>query len=387
MSGFQQFRRYLSYIFIGLLSVTVVLAGGGAFYLWAWTLKSAPNFHESWTSEEREAITEFDTYLRCRYADDLLRSRERLGVCGWEVSELGLFEQLAVAYCARNIAAPVSDMLHEAAESGNAACSSSVSFLGMHGITPAILAAQTAHLKALEALVRHGDSPNAIAYYKQDEYTDAIEAETPLSPLLNGLCVHERRLPWEERRATAEVLLKLGADINVTHRMHGLSCDMPLLLRSPEADAPWQWALDHGMKMKASNFFAIICQPAARALVERVLREKLVDINSVEGEATILQSMLKKLLHPYDDRISDEEWEARFDMLLAAGADPNLVPPKREMLSSAESTVSVIDDSQESPLEIVGKALNAAETPARRELCRRVQDKLRAAGARSTSTD
>ena len=178
--------------------------------------------------------------------------------------------------------------------------------------------------------MKHGADPNAIAFWTVAD-AEPREAETPLSPLLNGLFINGRKLSWEERRATAEVLLEHGADINVSRSIHGYSCDIPLLSRAPEGDAPWQWALNHGMNMKQSNFTAFICHPSARALVERVLREKLVDINAVDGGETVLQKMLEMLRHNYFGDLTVEEWEARLDMLLAAGADPNLVVGKGDL--------------------------------------------------------
>lgn len=398
MSTIRKVCRGLCYSLLGVLSVAIVLAGGGALWLWGWTLKSAPNFHASWTPEEREAIAEFDLYLRQQFAHDMSRGLERMHesfvIFGWKLPELGLREQLMIAYAVRCYAAPISDMLHEAAESGNAAQTKTVSFHDDHGFTPTILAAQTAHLKALEALVRHGASPNATAYNQPDEYTEAMKGETPLSPLLNGQFTNGRRLSWDERRATAEFLLEHGADINVSDRMHRLSCDIPLMVDAPEADAPWLWALNHGLRMKTSDLSSIIVLPSARTLVEKVLREKLIDINAVDGEteATVLQSMLRRLRYNVDGELSDEEWEARFDMLLAAGADPNLVGGKGAQPSDAlgnEGEFLIYSNSVANiaPSDIVKEALERASAPARRDLCLRVLEKLRAAGARSATTE
>lgn len=394
MSRCRKVCRYLRYAFIGLMSVTVLLLGGGAFYLWGWTLKSDPVFHDSWTQEEREAITKFDRYLRYQHADDMFRVlqsvRDSFSEAGWKMPIPGLSDQLMIAYAVRCYAAPVSDMLHEAAESGQAASRRSVSNQDVQGLTPAIIAAQTAHLKALEALVKHGADPNAIAFWTVAD-AEPREAETPLSPLLNGLFINGRKLSWETRRATAEVLLDHGADINVSRSIHGDSCDIPLLSRAPEGDAPWQWALNHGMNMKPSNFAAFICHPSARALVERVLREKLVDINAVDGGETVLQKMLEMLRHNYFGDLTVEEWEARFDMLLAAGADPNLVGGKGDLQTKSikrESGLLIMGSVENMlPVDIVREAMERVSSPDRRILYHRVMEKLRAVGARSAATE
>ncbi len=289
------------------------------------------------------------------------------------------------------VAAPVSEMLHRFAESGDASSADSISFQDTHGLTPAIVASQTGHLRDLEALVQHGAAPNAIAYSKPDGNTAPMEVETPISPLLNNQFINGRRFPWETRRRTAEFLLAHGGDLNSSRRMNRLSCNMALIFRTPESSAPWEWALNHGMRMDAESLNLIIGFAEGRPLLERVLREKLVNVNDGSCSRTILQSLLFPLLRSYDE----EEWdfvkvmEEYLDMLLAAGADPNLVPmevqPQRlgESDVEYEERINNSDALKESPLDIVTKALEQAELSAHRELCLRIIDKLKLAGAKT----
>ena len=70
-------------------------------------------------------------------------------------------------------------------------------------------------------------------------------------------------------------------------------------------------------------------------MLERVLREKLVDVNDVSGSGSVLQSLLWPLSRPYDEVQWNAEgsvkvMEEYLDMLLAAGANPNLIPAAAE---------------------------------------------------------
>ncbi len=397
MSKLRKVRRWLGYACIGIPLFLLFMAGSCAWWLWGWTLKAEPDFHESWTPQEQAAIKEFDHYLRQQYAPDIvermmLLPRAFQQAMGGEPVNPGPVEHLAGAYAARMEAAPISDMLHSFAESGDASSADSVSFQDVYGLTPAIMAAQTGHLKALEALVLHGANPNAIAEARQAGY-EVLEVDTPLSPLLNGQFTNGLRLPWETRRQTAEFLLAHGADINASRRINKLSCDMALMMRTPEGIVPWQWALDHGMSMNPENLNLIVTFAEARPVLERVLREKLVDVNDDSSSKTALQCLMSVLLRPYDEEMWREEqpekmMEEHLDLLLAAGADPNLIPRDAEPQRPGESDEEYeerLDNSyalQDTPLDIATEALERAKLPAHRELCQRMIDKLKLAGAR-----
>lgn len=396
---FHQIIRYIVCTLVGLLVALLLAAGCGAIWLWGWTWKDAPTFNESWTAEERAAITEFDAYLRQQYAKDASEAMAAIALVfqqawGGEPVYPGLTERLASAYLARMVAAPVSGMLHRFAESGDAFSADSISFQDIHGLTPAIVAAQTGHLRALEALVQHGANPNAIAYSMPDGYTEPLEVETPMSPLLNNQFANGRRFPWETRRQTAEFLLAHGGNLNSSRRINGVSCDMALMLRTPESITPWEWALDYGMRMNPESLNLIIGFAEGRPLLERVLRERVVNVNDVSCSRTVLQSLLVPLLLSYDE----EEWsnngsvkvmEEYLDMLLAAGANPHLIPmaaePQRpgESDGEYEERINNSDALKDSPLDIATRALEHAELPAHRELCLRIIDKLKLAGAKT----
>lgn len=397
---FHKIIQHTGYTLTALLIALLLAAGGGALWLWGWTWKDAPRYHESWTPQEQAAITEFDRYLRQQYAIDnfnaMVNWHALFRESGIPNSSLGWCEKLYAAYIARHIAAPISAMLHEAAESGSAAQTGTVSFLDIYGLTPAIVAAQTAHLKALEALVQHCANPNAIAYNQMDEYTEPMEADTPISPLLNGNFTHGHKLSWDTRRQTAEFLLAHGGNLHTSQSINQLSCEMALMLRTPEGIAPWEWALNNGLPMTSKGLCIIVRYAEGRSLLERVLREKLVDVNDVSGSWTVLQSLLWPLSRPYDEVQWNAEgsvkvMEEYLDMLLAAGAVPNLIPREAEPQRPGESDEEYeerlynSDALQDTPLDIATKALESAELPAHRELCRRLIEKLKQAGAKTSA--
>ena len=397
---FHKIIQHTGYTLAALLITLLLAAAGAAVWLWGWTWNGTPSFHESWTTDERKAITEFDSYLRQRYARDTVAAIKAVAWISSPVEDesfihIDLQERLSAAYLARMVAAPVCRMLHRFAESGDASSAETISFQDIHGLTPAIIAAQTGHLKALEALVQHGANPNAIAYCA-DDYSAPMEVETPISPLLNGYFILGRKIPWNIRRQTAEFLLEHGGDLNVSCSINKFSCDMALMLHTPESTAPWTWALDHGMHMTAKNLSVIISFAEGRPLLERALRENLVDVNDTSSSQTILQSLMRVLLRPYDEKMWLEDqpeslMEAHLAMLLAAGADPSLIPkdaqPQRpgETEEEYEERLEYSQALQDTPLDIATKALQQAKLPAHRELCRRLIEKLKQAGAKTSA--
>ena len=267
MTKFRKILRWVLRSLAALLLLCIVALGSGAIWLWGWTWKDAPDFHESWSAGERAALTEFDRYLRQDFAGEATSSMQNwydmLNAGFGGDRRIGLIEHMAGAYAAKQMAAPISGLLHQIAESGDARKTGTVSWEDTHGFTPAIVAGLTAHLDALEALVRHGAAPNAQTYHQADEFTNPMDGDTPLSSIINGQFFNGRRLPWEARRQTAEFLLEHGADLNGTERMHALSCAMPIMLRQPEGATPWLWAMDRGMKVQHEYVASVMSYPGS----------------------------------------------------------------------------------------------------------------------------
>ncbi len=378
----------------GLIAALVLALGCGYAWLWSWTWKEAPEFHENWTAEERAALTAFDAGLQAPFCESL----ELLAAHTYSATHI--FNGLSNVIEIRIMCADVREQLHHFARCGHARDERMVYMeeqCQRIGITPTILAAGRGHLRAVEALVAHGADPNAVSQ-QEEQYYHPLELETPLSPILSGHFLGDAEIPWEERRSTAEFLLAHGADINGTKRSIGFACDIALMLSQPRDPRPWMWAIDHGKTVSVENFCTMLALEESGELVERVLREKLVNLNDTTYRQTALQSLLvplkgKKAPAMMEELQERQLLEKRLEMLLAAGADPNLVPddaaPPRPGESEEEYQDRLLqfDGITETPLEIVAKAQEAPGSTRFHELCERVMNKLRAAGARESDSN
>ena len=391
--------KKLSLVLAGIFAVLLIACLCCYVWLWSWTWKAAPEFHENWASDERSALTAFDDRLYQIFTDSL----DAVGpdsdlidiLCG--VHPLRRFwNSLQNVVGMRGACADIREQLYHFARSGHAGDERMV-YIHLNnqrlGTSPTILAAASSHLRAVEALVAHGSNPNMLALI-EEEYYEPMELETPLTPIINGIFNDGSEIPWEERRKTADFLIAHGADINGTQRIIGLACDIPLMLKQPADPRPWMWALDHGKTVSAENMKTIVTTPAAEELLERILREKKADLNAVDDGTTLLQSFLTWVGEYRDNKdraesIQKLQVEKRLDMLLAAGIDPNFVPappePRRPDESEEdyeERTENFTCFSRFTPLETITYYHERAVEPWLRELCLRLIDKLRSAGAR-----
>lgn len=371
------------------MAALVLALGCGYAWLWSWTWKGAPEFHENWSTEERAALTAFDAGLQAPFCESL----ELLTVHTYTATHI--FHGLSNVIETRNMCADIREQLHHFARCGHARDERMVYIeeLGQRiGITPTIMAAGRGHLRAVEALVAHGADPNAVSQ-EEEQYYHPLELETPLSPILSGNFLSDVKIPWEERRRTADFLLAHGADINGTKRAIGFACDVALMLGEPLDPRPWMWAIDHGKTVSVENLCIMLAMKEAGELLERVLREKLVDLNDTSYDRTALQSLLislkgKKTPAMMEEPQEQQLLEKRLDMLLAAGANPNLVPDDAapphpdESEEAYQDRLLQFDGIKETPLEIVEKARQTPGSTEYHELCERVMAKLRAAGAK-----
>lgn len=387
-------------IFLGSAALAMLLlTGGGTVWLWCWSWDGAPVFHESWNEAERAALLQLDDELRQALQETVSSVDARPDFFGLLVGQNNLealADELHTIYIGRELSAKFHEQLHRVAGNGNGADDELITYgtNPAHQTTLAIWAALTGNLPALEALVAHGANPNTLLY--DDKGT---EMDTPLTPVINGCFLNGERVPWEKRRETADFLLQHGADINGTKRVIGLACDLPLVLHGESA--PWFWALDHGKTMSIENLCNIVAEEGAMPVLERILREKRIDINDVSGTKTALQALLHPLRYVPDDEawqeLQERQIEPRLDMLLAAGVVPALLPKEAEAQRPGESdneyherllNTRACDDL---PADIVLSALEQAELPQHRELCQRILNTLRAVGAEkpasSTSPD
>lgn len=322
-------------------TLLLLTLAGAACWLWSWQWHSGLNFHESWTAEERAALTQFERYLHTQLAEDMglvydaakltldkatEEAEEALDESEEEEDEesfdtetpepSGLVTRLTAAVLMKLQIAPVDTALHEIAATGQGDPVKPVITPAGEHVTPALLAAQIGDLAALKALIAHGADPNVIMTL------DGQEIETILAPLLNGMFINNRTLPWEQCREALDFLHSHGADLNRSKKIVPLSLRI-VLMASGEPQA-WLWALDHGKTVSADEFGDMLEEPAAMPLVERVLAEKLVDVNDTSGEQTPLQALANIMSYVDIETLDFGRYAERLDLLLAAGADPNL---------------------------------------------------------------
>ena len=380
------FRR-IGIVSGGLVAALLLTMGGGYVWLFGWMWKEAPEFHENWTVEERAALTGFDTCVQGIFHETL----NELTAKTFTAMQLSDIAQLIIQ--TRIMCSDVREQLHHFARCGHARDERKVYVEEQYqriGITPTIMAAGRGQLRAVEALVAHGANPNAVSKL-EEKYYHPLELETPLTPILSGHFLGDAEIPWEERRKTADFLLANGADINGTKRSIGFACDMALMLGQPCDPRPWMWAIDHGKTVSVENLCTMLALEEAGELVERVIREKLVNLNDTSYDRTALQSLLAKLMGKKAPAAMEEQQarqllERRLDMLLAAGADPNLIPDDAAPLRPGESEeeyqdrMNQFNGIRETPLEIVEHALQAPGSTEYHKLCERLLEKLHAAG-------
>lgn len=388
--------RIAAWIMGSTFTLLLLTLAGAACWLWSWQWHSGLNFHESWTAEERAALTQFERYLHTQLAEDMglvydaakltlehatEEAEEALDESEEEEDEesfdtetpepSGLVTRLTAAVLMKLQIAPVDTALHEIAATGQGDPAEQVSTPAGEHVTPALLAAQIGDLAALKALIAHGADPNVIMTH------DGQEMETILAPLLNGMFINSQTLPWEQRREALDFLHSHGADLNRSKKIVPLSLRIALMARGePQA---WLWALDHGKTVSADEFGDMLEEPAAMPLVERVLAEKLVDVNDTSGEQTPLQALANIMSYVDIETLDTGRYAERLDLLLAAGADPNLTTQatRRKPLDMLKSRTNFerSDGMPENSCCIEGPDIRTRW----QSMC----DKLRAAGATS----
>ncbi|MBQ7024817.1 MAG: hypothetical protein IJN29_14660 [Akkermansia sp.] len=313
--------RIAAWLMSSLFALLLLTLIAGAWWLYGWQW-GRPSFHESWTEEERAALTEFDTYLRNSFAGDL----SQVDILFSDENERSL---------KRKVSAPIRRQLQDAAKNGQGA-TPTIHYTAGHltfreSCAPAIVASQTGHLGALRALIAHGADPNACISIEGEEKTE--EGDTPMSCLLSGsFSPNKVQIPWSERKEMAEFLLSRGADLNAHSSIIGLCCNLAYMRGESE---PWLWALEHGKKVSGAELvLALSVNKLHLPLIEAMLRSTPEIANATDGDDTPLQALAKRI------RYADEEempaLEQVLDLLLAHGANPSLRPEPKDEYDSCE---------------------------------------------------
>ena len=370
---------------IGCLFLLVGVAVGGSLcWLYGWTWRGElTEFHESWSADERAALRELDHYLRHRLVDDAIRldligvtlsgeaippekqefmqlfsaadsdlpprEEQQLIIEAWRAKapELSMWQQLKADCIARCLIAPVAEQLVLIAADGQANRPAPESDIGafilrrMHhyvnvGMTPAIAASLYGNYAALRALIRQGANPNAqVRTLYSSVPGDEEEADFAITPLLAGVSLNYIRSPWSERKPHAEYLLAHGANLNKSPHI-ALCCTADLALhQQPE---PLLWAMENGLIPGIDTVCTIIHYPGTLPLLRYVLQNKLVDINDRSGKATAMQMLAGCIAHARtDEELSKLEVEEKLELLLQAGANPDIIPRMAEPRRPSES--------------------------------------------------
>lgn len=384
-------------LFLKTLSAIILLAlctaACALYWLYSWTwCGELSDFHESWTAEERNALTNLHAYLRDQWVRDAVDTSPIIAIPGkhrsaadkayyklcYEIPEhelppleeqrkiitawrqqapvLSISNRLKAACIARCIIAPVAEQLVEIAAEGTANLPSPLtdndSFLldfiredEITGMTPAIAASLCGHFDALRALIRQGASPNAQMHIHYSSIPgDDMEVDLPITPLLGGICTTGLRYPWSERRRHAEFLLNHGADLNRSPFVP-MCCLADLAIhKNPET---WLWALEHGLKPGIKDFCSIIEYPDTLQLVRYILEHKLADVNDRSGNSTTVQAIVWAAVRAKNmDELTALEAEEKLTHLLQAGAKPHIICHNAEPQRPGES-IDAYEERQE----------------------------------------
>ncbi len=338
----RQWWRIATWFMISAFTLLLLTIAGSAWWLWGWQWNSGLNFHDSWTAEERTALTQFEQYIHTKLAEDMglvteavqdsidkinedseLAEEESDDVWDEEAEaesrpkeSASFATRLTIAMLLKLQIAPIDAALHELAATGKGAPAEPISTPAGDNVTPALLAAQIGDFPALKAFINHGASPNAMMT------RNGKEMECILAPLLNGMFINSRTIPWEQRCEMLNFLHEHGANLNLSKEIVPHSLRIALLAR--EEPQAWLWALEHGKKVSTTDFCDMLESIHGMDLVEHVLAEKLVNVNDVSGKRTPLQALAEGMLYADAESIDSARYEERLNLLLAAGATPNL---------------------------------------------------------------
>lgn len=283
--------RIAAWFMSSVFCLLLLTLGGVSWWIWGWQWQGEPEYHESWSSEERAALTEFGAYLRAQAVS--------------EADTQGLSAAISTAITTKLVTAPLISALREIAVTGYGEPSEQA--LAAIPASPAVLAAQSGHLEALKALAAHGANMNA----------DVI------IPLLgNAFTAPEKQVTWETRRALADALISNVIDLNQYADQVEKACNQELTRGNP---GPWIWAIEHGKNVTRKELIkALSTRTLHLPLIKAILSSNPELANDCTGRATPLQVLAR--------RIRDAEatempaLEQVLALLLEHGANPRLRP-------------------------------------------------------------
>lgn len=323
----------------GVFLLLLLAAGGGYVWLSSWKWHPLPAFHESWTAEERSALSRFDSYLTGGgFEKDFLKGmntvsenidslRAELGYERASAAErfrIRLEQQAITLYTSYMLGKPMRRELAAIVTSGSAK-REPLTIQASVKDTPARFALYTGNTEAAKAMIRHGANVN---------FHDAGTKESLLSCLLGNRSLHGiHPLPLQERLNTADWLVKQGADV---HRLRESLRYAPLLA-GQEQESILRWLHAHGFGTEPYEDGCPIYEHMSHAVGYGFWKEMFasgrLSLNDNRGNRTPLQVLCSQ--------ISTEEQVDMLEWMLLRGASPN-IPAQQEGLFP-----------QEQPLELV----------------------------------
>lgn len=335
----------------GVILLTAAAISGAYIWLSAWKWYPLPDFHESWTAEERAALSKFDSYLKDGelgkafltaqkgISEMMANLQIRLGGEGMPADERlrELLVQHAVTlYVSHAIGSPMRRELAAIAASGSAKRPPLRIEETDTTDTPARFAVFVGHTDAAKAMIRHGADPN---------FHDHGMKESLLSSLLSNISLTGKHpLPLNERLAMADWLTEQGTDVRSLRE----SLRYAPMLAQQEAESILRWLHSHHFGTEpyenGAPVYEFMYQPAEMDFWKEMFSSGKLSINDTRGNKTPIQVIC--------GNISTAAQVQMLEWMLRHGAAPAISAQQEGLFP------------QEQPLELLLDAFRGTEPDA-----------------------
>lgn len=333
----QRFGCILKFI-CGVFLLLLLAAGGGYVWLSSWKWYPLPAFHESWTAEERTALSRFDSYLTGGgFEKDFLKGmntvsenidslRAELGYERASAAErfrIRLEQQAITLYTSYMLGKPMRRELAAIVTSGSAK-REPLTLQASVKDTPTRFALYTGHLESAKAMIRHGADVN---------FHNSGTKETLLSGLLGNRSVSGTHpFPLQERLNTADWLVEQGADVHSLRE----SLRYAPVLAGQEQENILRWLHAHGFGTEPYEDGSPVYEHMSHAVGYGFWKEMFasgrLSLNDNRGNRTPLQILCAYI--STDEQVDMLEW------MLRRGASPN-IPAQQEGLFPREQPLEL----------------------------------------------
>ena len=324
----------------GVILLLLFTIGGAYVWLSGGKWQPLPEFHESWTPEERAALIQFDTYLTAGGLKEELRTAQKgfdmslslireilTGETPVEDTWDGVCDECALLVGENAMGKPMHRELAEIVKSGSAARKPlSIPRTELYD-TPARLALYTGHAETAKALVKHGADTNF--------YCEANK-ESLLSCLLGNRSLKGAHpLSLKERLSLADWLVEQGADV---HRLRE-SLQFCRILSPKDGDVILRWLFAHGFGTEpfenGNPVYQFLHIPEDMAFWKEMFASGKLSLNAADGNKTPLQVLCKE--------ISSKEHADMLEWMLRNGASPNISAQQEGLFPQEQPLEFLID--------------------------------------------